>query len=60
MAKIERKRSVLIDGGVYDHETRTITVEMKDGYVEIPIDDVLSEIDGYNIKIVASTDILED
>jgi hypothetical protein len=60
MAKIEKKKSVVIDGGVYDHETRTITVEIKDDCIEIPIDDVLSEIDGYNIKLVASTDIIED
>ena len=60
MAKIEKKKSLVIEGGIYDHETGTITIEMKDNYVQLPISDVLEEIDGYNIKLVASTDIIEE
>lgn len=60
MAKVEIKKSYVIDGGVYDHETRTITVETKESIVEVNIDDFLSKIDGCNVKIIASTDVIED
>lgn len=60
MAKVEIKKSYVVDGGVYDHATRTITVETKENVVEVDIDDFLSKIDGCNVKIIASTDVIED
>ena len=33
MAKVEIKKNYVIDGGVYDHETRTITVETKESFI---------------------------
>ena len=60
MAKYESKVLKTIDGGIYDHSTRTITVETKENVVEVDIDDFLSKIDGCNVKIIASTDVIED
>lgn len=60
MAKVEIKKNYVIEGGIYDHETRTITVETKESVIEVNIDDFLSKIDGCNVKIIASTDVIED
>lgn len=60
MAKCEEKRVITIDGGIYDHATRTVTVEMKEEIREVPIDELLEKIDGFNIKIVASMDVIEE
>ena len=60
MAKVEVKKSYVVDGGIYDHATRTITVETKENVTEVPIDELLEKIDGFNVKIVASMDIIEE
>lgn len=57
MAKIDKKVQITIDGGVYDHATKTIYVETKEATVEVPIDEFLESIDGYEVKIVASNQI---
>ena len=43
MAKVEIKKSYVVDGGIYDHTTRTITVETKENVVEVDIDDFLND-----------------
>jgi hypothetical protein len=60
MAKVDKKVQITIDGGVYDHETRTITVDMKDGYVEVPIDELFEKLDGYELKLTATMQLTED
>lgn len=59
MAKYESKVLKTIDGGIYDHATRTITVETKEQVLEISVDEFLESIDGYEIKIVAGNHIEE-
>lgn len=60
MAKIEKRSQYVLDGGIYDHETRTITVDMKDGYVEVPLDELFEKLDGYELKLTATMQLSED
>jgi len=60
MAKIEKRSQYVLDGGIYDHETRTITVDMKDGYVEVPLDELFEKLDGYELKLTATMQLTED
>ena len=59
MAKYESKVLKTIDGGIYDHSTRTITVETKEQILQINVDEFLESIDSYEVKIVAGNHIEE-
>lgn len=61
MAKIERKNLYELSGGIYDHETRSIEVDTKEGYVSRSLDEIFTEeFDGYEIKIVATKTTTEE
>lgn len=57
MARVDKKVQITIDGGIYDHATRTIYVETKEERIAVPVDEFLEGIDGYEVKIVASNQI---
>ena len=50
MAKVDKKVQITIDGGIYDHATRTIYVETKEERINVPVDELLESIDGYEVK----------
>lgn len=53
MAKFEKKMQFNLEG-IYNHDTRTVTVETKERVYEVNINDFLESIDGYEVKIAAS------
>ena len=60
MAKLEKKTQYVMDGGVYDHETRTFTIDGKEGYIEVGLDELFEKLDGYEVKLTATMQLSED